>query len=271
MFGRIGRAFKNELIKYGTTKFLYLGLALSAALPLFCSEGFKQLGADRGLNGFNFLANSAQVALTSLIPAFALIFASVLVASETARGTYRDVLSRPIGRAEFLTAKFLTASLYLLALVSVNFIVALMVAKFKYGIGAVVEDNEVIVSSGRFLRALIFAYVLEMFPLLSVTAFGFFISTLSRTLVGAVGFTLGIYLGIEPFKFLIPIGSTHLDRYLFSSYLDVPFGILNDLAGGVEISWSTPKIHWCIGLSLIYTSLFVALSFATFLKRDLNG
>ena len=271
MSKRIWRAFRNELTKCAPIKFLYLGIALSAALPFFCTVGFEQMGADSRFSGFSFITNSTQVALTSLIPVFVLIFACLLVASESVYGTYRDVLSRPVGRGEFLAAKLLVLFLYLLILVFANCIVTLIFAKLKYGVDAIVEDGEVLVSTGHFFYNLFVAYLIVLFPLFAVGAFGFFISALSRTLVGAIGFALGIYLGIEPLKFLIPVGNAHLDKYLFSSYLDVPFGVLNDLASGVEISWNNPKVHWCIGLSALYIILFVALSFGVFLTRDING
>lgn len=271
MFKRIFHAFKNELTKAISTRFLYLGLALSLALPWFCSKRFTQITDAGDLTGFIYLTNSIQVAVTSLIPIFILIYGSMLVAYETSYGRYRDILSRPLGRCEFLTAKIMIGILYLAILVLGNLFAGFIVGVFKFGFHPLKENEEIIVSQGRFVVSLFHSYILVFFPLVAVFSFGFFISTLSRSLVGALGFSLGIFVGIEPFKFLIPMGDHYLEYYLFSSYLDKPFVILNDVSMGIDVRWWSPEIQRCIGFSLFYTALFLSLSFIIFKRRDLNG
>jgi ABC-type transport system involved in multi-copper enzyme maturation permease subunit len=271
MVRRILRALENELVKSVSTKFLYLGIILCAALPFFCSEGFKQMGLDDDLNGFSFITNSTQAAMTSLIPMFILIHASLLIVTETSNGTFRDILVHPLSRTEFLTAKVLTGLIYILVLISVNLLSAIIICIWRYPFDTIIEDGEILVSSLKLVSSLSVAYLIVLLPLAGVFSFGFFISSISRSFIGSIGFSLGIYIGIEPFKFLIPIGEHHLDRYLFSSYLDAPFSILNDLAAGMEISWNSPKISWCIGLSVFSMLIFFISSFLIFLRRDLNG
>ena len=271
MPGRIIRAFHNELIKAGSMKFLYLGLLLCAMLPYFCSLGFQHVTEEGELTGFAFLANSVQVAVTSLIPIFILIYASTLIAWETSYGRYRDLLSRPLSRSEFLLAKILVGAFYLLCLLAVNLIAGLLMAKAKYGFHPLKDGDMVLVTRLRFLATLCIGYFFVLFPLAAILAFGFLVSTLSRSLVGALGFSLGLYIGVEPFKFLISLGSVRLDHFLFSSYLDEPFKVLTNLAVGIDISWNIPEIHRCAGFSLIPLILFFGLSFAIFLRRDLNG
>jgi len=268
---RIGRAFQNELIKAGSLRFLYLGLVLSATLPYFCSEGFKQITREGELTGWTFLTNSIEVAVTSLIPIFTLIYASTLIAYETAYGRYRDMLSRPLARSEFLLAKILVGIFYLLILLGVNGASGMIIGKIRYGFSPIKDGELILVPTSRFLFSLGISYLFILFPLISIFAFGFLVSTLSRSLVGALGFALGIYLGIQPFKYLISIGSVHLDHYLSTSYMDEPFKILTNLAMGVEISWNIPEIHRCVGFSMIPIVLFFGLSFIIFLRRDLNG
>jgi ABC-type transport system involved in multi-copper enzyme maturation permease subunit len=271
MVKRIFLAFKNELTKALSTRFLYLGLALSMALPWFCSQGFTQITDARNLTGFIYLTNSIQVAVTSLIPIFILIYGSVLIAYETSYGRYRDLLSRPLGRCEFLIAKIMIGLLYLAILVLGNLFAGILVGAFKYGFHPLKENEEIIVSQGRFIVSLVHSYMLVLFPLVAVFSFGFFISTLSRSLVGALGFALGIFVGIEPFKFLIPVGDHYLEYYLFSSYLDKPFAIMNDISMGIDVRWWSPEIQRCIGYSLFYIVLFLSMSFIIFKRRDLNG
>ncbi|MBN1901751.1 ABC transporter permease [Candidatus Sumerlaeota bacterium] len=271
MFKRIILAFRNELTKAIATRFLYLGLILSMALPWFCSLGFNQITSSRDLTGFIYLANSIQVAVTSLIPIFILIYGSILIASETAYGRYRDILSRPLKRSEFLIAKIMIGFLYLTVLLMANLFAGIITGALRYGFAPLRENGEIIVSQGRFILALFRSYILILFPLVSIFSFGFFVSTLSRSLVGALGFALGIFVGMEPFKFLIPVGDHYLEYYLFSSYLDKPFVIMNDLAMGIDVRWWTPEIQRCVGFSLFYTVLFLCLSFILFKRRDLNG
>lgn len=267
---RISAAFHNELIKACALKYTWLGLALSAAMPFFCAIGFKQMGAEKNLNGVSFLSNSTQLAVTSLIPLFVLVHAALQVVSETAQGTYRDVLSRPLGRPEFLFSKLLAAALFPLALLAVNIISGLIIANWKYQLGAVMDGETVLVSRSAVAAAIAIAALLTMLPLIALLSFGFFVSTIARTYAGAFGFTLGIYIGMEPFKFLIPVGSDHLDKYVFSSYLDTGFGMLNELASGISISWNSPDVLRCIITSAIYTTVFLLSAFIIFQKRDLN-
>ena len=267
---RLSKAFKNEWIKTTSNKFPYLGLVLSATLPFFASAGFKRIGADHELNGLAYLSNSAQLALTSIIPLFTLVHTSLLIITETTQGTYRDALSRPLARWEFLLSKLMVGLLYPIILLAANIGMGLIVAAWKYNLGAIKENDVILVSSAKMAASLLMAGGLSLLPLFALLSFGFFISTISRTFSGAVGFTLGIYIGLEPFKFLIRIGETSLDRYVVSTYLDAPFGIVKDLAAGIDITWNTPDIHRCVIVSLVYIIIFTGLSFLIFQKQDLN-
>lgn len=267
---KIFAAFHNEMIKTTALKYPWLGLALSAAMPFFCAIGFSQMGAAKNLNGVSFLSNSTQLAATSLIPIFVLIHAALLIVSETEQGTYRDALCRPLGRSEFLFSKLFAAALFSLMLLAVNIISGLIVAKWKYQLGAVMDGETVLVSGTTIAASILIAALLTMLPIFALLSFGFFMSAIARTYAGAIGFALGINIGIQPLKYFIPVGNAHLDKYIFSSYLDTGFSMLNELAGGISISWNSPNVVRCVIISAIYTTVFLFTAFIIFHKRDLN-
>ena len=270
MITRIYRSFINEIYKSFSSWFLILGLALSIALPFLCRMGFERIGADESMNAYGFVANCSQSSVTSIIPIFALIFSCLAVASETDEGTCRDALSRPLRRFEFLASKILVCGFYLCLLLGANLAASMILAQWKFGFSAVSDAGETLVSLNNMFLALGKTTLLGIFTLSALIAFGLFISIVSKSVMSAVGFGLGIYISLQTVKFMIPVGSHTLDYYIFSTYFDEPYGILNELSLGITTSFASPDLIRGLWLSAAAILFFLLAGFLVFLRRDLN-
>jgi ABC-type transport system involved in multi-copper enzyme maturation permease subunit len=108
IMGAFRAALRNEFSKFARQKFPYFGLGVVVLLAVFWTPNISLMtGPNVDLNGYLVVIKGLISAVTLPIPIFACIMASLIVASETAGGTYRNVLSRPVSRFEFLTAKVL--------------------------------------------------------------------------------------------------------------------------------------------------------------------
>jgi len=268
-------ALHNELSKYARQKFPYLGMLAVILLAVFWVRGYHLMSRGEDTSAFTVVIQGTIAAVTSIIPIFAALFASVLVASETAGGTYRNVLSRPISRVEFLTAKVVFAFGYALLLILLHIAAISIAAATRYSFGPVVDEGEVIVSTGRLIAVFHAAIGLTLIPLLAIVSYGIMVSTLAKSLANALGIGVGVLIAIEPIKHLVRWGDWRLSDYVMTSYLDTPLAVAKSASMGFEHEWWTGSfwtsdIGWGIMLSLGAMGLFLFISYFTFLRRDLN-
>jgi len=277
MKGVFRAALRNELTKFARQKFPYLGLlAVVFLVAVFCLRGILMAaGPGVEFNGFFVVVKGAMAALTSVIPLFAVIFASAMVASETASGTYRNVLSRPIGRVEFLTAKIVFAFAYAVLLVVFSIIAAVAASIGRYPFGPITDSGEVIYSAGRMAVTLVVACLVSLAPLFAVVCYGILVSTAAKSLTSALGIGVGLLIAIEPVKHYIRWGEWQFSDYVVTSYLDTGLGIAGQAAAGFDYQWF-PGGWWGselgrgLTLSFAAAAIFLAASYAIFLRRDLN-
>jgi len=269
-------AIRNEFSKYARQKFPYLGMAAVILLALFWPRSMHHMGnPEVKPSGFEMTIKGAISAVTSVIPLFAVIFASVMVASETAGGTYRNILARPIRRATFLTAKILFSFGYVLLLVALYVVVAVPVISGQYGFGPIRDDGAVVYSFGRILGISLWAGALTLVPLFAITSYGILVSTASKSLTSAVGVGVGLFIASEPLKYLIRWHDWDLSDYVFTTYRDTALKIADQAASGFDYEWLpggwwTSELGWGLTLSLVCMAIFLGASYTIFLRRDLN-
>jgi ABC-2 type transport system permease protein len=274
--GTFGAALHNEFSKYARQKFPYLGMAAVVLLGVFWVRSIRLMaGPEVTMNGYQMVIKGAISAVTSVIPLFSVIFASVLVASETAGGTYRNMLSRPIGRARFLTAKIVFAFGYVLLLVILYIAAAVPSTLGQYSFGAILDNGAVIYSFPRIVGVSLLAGLLTLVPLFAVVSYGILISTAAKSLTSAVGVGVGTLIAIEPIKYLIRWGDWSLSDYVFTSYLDTSLKVADQAASGLDYQWFpngwlTSDLGWGLMLSVVGTVVCLGASYWIFLRRDLN-
>lgn len=263
---RIGRLYSAELTKTWRTRFPYLGLLASALMALIARQSIETMSGE--IIAASYLTASINMAATLIIPIFATIFAAMAVASESYRGTLRTVLTRPVTRAEFLTAKLALALTYLVFLFAANLIPALLIAQ-NYPLFAPGDDPALFpgaVEQGAIYAA---AIAITFLPLAATVCFGFAVSALSSNPATAIGVAVGILLSIEPLKH---IGNVGLETWFVSSYYATATGTALELTQRISgASWTSTKIFWLYGISALTAAVFLATSYASFLRRDLTA
>jgi ABC-type transport system involved in multi-copper enzyme maturation permease subunit len=269
MLGSVGRLLGAEMGKVWRTKFPYLGLAASALMAVVARQSIQEFSQPGSISAPDYLTASVNLSSTIVIPVFGTIFAAMLVASETSRGTLRTILTRAVTRQQFLTGKILSGLVYLLLLFAANIIPALLIAR-SYPLQA--ADDRDIAIPGLLEQVRIFsaAIALTLLPQIATVCFGFFVSVISTNVATAIGVALGMLLSIQPIKEFISYGDFRLDPWLFSSYYDTAMGIANSKAGGIYELWNQSKTYMLLGTSAVSSALFLGIGYWVFSRRDLN-
>jgi ABC-type transport system involved in multi-copper enzyme maturation permease subunit len=237
----------------------------------FWLKGIESISRSGNVTGFLFISTGLQASATTVIPLFTLIFSVMTISWEVSRGTIRTFFFHPIRRIEFFTAKILVSLSYVMILLISNLAGLLIVGGIKYGLSNHISIGDENISSVNFYINLLIAYLFTLIVLLSVFSYGFFISTITNSLAGSLGFGLGLFYGIEPVRHLIKIGEWDPNQVLFMNFLDKPSSILIDFAAGFDINWLKSDIlYGCLFLQIITIFVFLFLSFMIFLNRDIK-
>lgn len=261
----MGRLYAAEMAKVWRTRFPYLGLVASALMALIAKQSLEGMSRSGGITVANYLTASINMSATLIVPIFVTIFSAMLVASESGRGTLRTVLTRPVTRAEFLTAKLLMAETYLLLLMAANLVPALLIAR-GYPLISPGDEDVLIPGAAGQAGIIATAILLTLLPLAATVCFGFCVSALSSNPATAIGVAVGLLLSIEPVKHIIG-----LEPWIVSSYYDTAMGIAAEKTDGIYASWAQAKVYWLLGVSAVTAVLFTALGYWSFLRRDLTA
>ncbi|MBX7246487.1 MAG: ABC transporter permease [Candidatus Sumerlaeaceae bacterium] len=267
MFERVGRLFASEMARVWRTKLPYLGLAASALMAVVAWQFVQSGQADETVG--SYLIVCINFSTTLIIPIFAVIFSSILVAGEASRGTLRTLLTRPISRGDFLTAKWLVALSYLFLLILANLIPALIIGQQYPLVG---KSDRAVDIPGLAAHFQIFGtgVLLTLLPLIATVAFGFMVSTLTTNVSTAIGGAIGTLLTMQTAKEFVRFGEFKLSPWVFSSYYDTAMGITGDKIIGSYSTWANDKVYMLVGTSLASTVVFIILSYRVFLRRDMN-
>ena len=269
MFGRTSRLFRAEMAKTWRTKFPYLGIVASALMALIAKQSAEGLSQPGSITAASYFTASINMSTTIVVPIFATIFAAMLIAGETSRGTLRTILVRPVYRSEFMTAKLLAGLFYLILLVLANVLTALVIAT-NYPLTAPFDKNIQLPGAIEQVGIYAIGLALTIIPQIATVCFAFFISTVSASVATSIGVAVGLLLSLQPIKQFIRFGSFDLDTWMFSSYYDSAMGIADSMAAGIYETWGQEKIYMLLGTSLVSIGIFVGISYWYFMRRDLN-
>jgi ABC-type transport system involved in multi-copper enzyme maturation permease subunit len=217
------------------------------------------------LNAWGYTSLSMQLVFTDIGLICIAVFASMLIAEETAFGTARAVLSTPVLRWEFYVAKVLTGLLYTAALSFVSLIFSACLGAWNYQFGDVADSIGPIYAKKEVFLNFIMAFFLSWIPLAALVMYGIFVSTIVKKSGQAVAVTIGTMYLIDFTKHIIGI-----DSYIFTKHIGFPWRIFNQISQGVDYQWS-PEVWSMIAMSLTYCFILFTAGLIIFSKRDLNG
>jgi len=264
-------AYRWELRKLLSQKRTYIGVGAAALLPiLFVSVMALQKGGpyDAPL-GHNLRKSGLALALVVLTFAsrfgaqlVTALVAGDIVASETAGGTLKMVLTRSLRRTQVLAGKTLASFTYVLALLLALLVAGLVGGTIAWGFHPLTNLTGSRLGAGHALALSFAALGVFAIPLLAIAAFGIFLSVATGNSAAAIVGTLVYELAQEAVGGLVH--AAWAKHYLLSDQFDAWHGIFQ-----TPTYW-TP-IERAAWVSALFAAVPLAAAFVLFLRRDVEG
>jgi len=218
-------------------------------------------------NGLTFAIYAFYFGFLLLLPIFVATEGGAQIAGETASGTLRLYLARPITRARIFGTKLLVASAYAAGMAGAFLVASLFVGLMAVGWGDLdlypgvlqMTDRHQHLDQGEALVRFALAWPAASLALLTPLSLSLWISAWSRSAVNAVGTAVAVYLVLYVIA-EIPF-FTDLRPWLFTSYLAYWRGLFRE-----EIPW--PDVLRDASRLAGFSCLFLALAFRRFRLRE---
>ncbi|MGD7044073.1 ABC transporter permease [Jeotgalibacillus proteolyticus] len=202
--------------------------------------------------------------MISLVGLFSIIVASGIVAGEFSWGTVKLLMIRPIARWKILLAKFLTVATFGLSLIGILTVLSLILGAIFFDSGSAVQltfsDGEVRESNMIFYLMKVYLY--NSIDVILLTTMAFMISAVFRSSSLAIGISLFLYFVGGTATGFIAMYYDWAKYSLFANTNLTMYEMGMPLVEGMTMTFSIIMI-------LIYFTIFVALAFTVFTKRDI--
>lgn len=217
------------------------------------------------------LINGYLIAFLSLstlwvhIPILVVIVTADLMSSEFESGAIRMLLTRPIKRSALMSAKLITALIYVTLFMFLIGALSFGIATFIFGKGDIIVLYEgiQIITSGQFIPRFLLTLAYSTFGMMSFAAMSIYISTATKNSLAAIlislgvliistllqTFSLGIFESWKPFLF-----TYHMTQWQLFFYSEIPWS---------EILVST-------GFLAAFTAIFVVLAYRKFNRLNIT-
>lgn len=218
----------------------------------------------------------ANVAGFLLLPLLVGVLGSDIVSAESAEGTDKLLLTRPVRRWKILTAKLITLWMFATLTLLVGAMLAYVVAapflpRGGWGAptftGFSVERGAFRVDAVRQLplwKDALIAYGLEWYALLAVASIALLLSVIFRSSAAAIGTMLASLIGGTILTRISPDWTA--GKYLFVSALP-----LADYYTGSPPPYEGMSMAFCLGLLAAWAAGATVVSYAIFVRRDVFG
>ncbi|HZG00957.1 MAG TPA: ABC transporter permease [Chitinophagales bacterium] len=155
------------------------------------------------------------------VPFLVALVTGDLLSGEAASGTLRLLLTRSIGRTEWVIAKFIAAVIYSILLVLLLGALSLVLGKLLFGFGdlMVIRDTINILPEHDVLWRFFWAFGYGLLAMLVVAALSFFFSSLSDNSIGPIVGTMGVVIAFTVFTTLDVSIFRIMKPFLFTSYM----------------------------------------------------
>jgi len=210
----------------------------------------------------------SYIVLTSLtvhIPFLITLVAGDLLAGEATSGTYRLMLTRPVTREKFVTAKFIAGVIYTNLLILWLALMSLVVGYFIFGVGELLiirADMIIIFKQNDVLWRFLCAYGFASLGMTVVASLAFLFSSLVENAIGPIVSTMAV---IIVFVILSAINVDLLQSirsFLFTNYISSWQLFFDDPLDVDEITKS-------IGVLIFHVVLFFGTALFIFKKKDI--
>lgn len=223
-----------------------------------------------------FVRSFANVAGFLLLPLLIAVLGSDIVSAESAEGTDKLLLTRPVRRWKILASKLVTLWIFATLTLLCGAIMAYAISSIALpSVGWTAPTfTGFSVARGAFrvdaIRQLplwkdtLIAYGLEWYALMTVASIALMLSVLFRSSAAAIGTMLASLIGGTILTRISPEWTT--GKYLFVSALP-----LADYYTGQPPPYDDMSMTFCIGLLGVWAVGATIVSFAIFTRRDVFG
>ncbi len=210
----------------------------------------------------------SYIVLTSLtvhIPFLITLVAGDLLAGEATAGTYRLMLTRPVTREKFVTAKFIAGVIYTNLLILWLALMSLAVGYFIFGVGELLiirGDMVIIFEQKDVLWRFLGAYGYASLGMTVVASLAYLFSSLVENAIGPIVSTMAV---IIVFVIISAINVELLQSirpYLFTNYIS-SWQLFFDNPLDVE------EILKSIGILILHIVLFFGSTLIIFKRKDI--
>lgn len=295
---RIGRLTRVEMFKLVGHKLFpcILGITLVLTVGLaVVGMGFSTGGASVRFSNYSLWVVSSTYALRIAV-IILVAQAAMSMSSEAGSRTLNTILSRPIRRVEFITAKVLSLVLATMLVFLVSGVAGFVMGGFvkdplAQGRAVTTESGEtewqpsrgwpsyddavdplyrdtVMATRGEVIGTIVKGYALLLVPALAAVFVGFMIGTLidsSGLAIGlAVGLSVTLVIGeFSPFLFVDYVG-----RFTYLNPLPELATVMANAGKGTAPVWD--KVLSGVGISSLYVAGSLLLSYLFFCRRDVT-
>jgi ABC-type transport system involved in multi-copper enzyme maturation permease subunit len=276
MIARIARLTRAEILKLSAHPFLYACLALLAVTVIVAAllqpalRGQKET-VWRSYHALQLAAYGFKFGLW-IATYVLLIFSGMIFAGEFDRGTLKNLLTRPISRADLFLAKCVTVAGLGVLLFGFTLFTSLAYGFARGDLGPVWDDGQYIVLrpgpeiAGHAVRAV----AMSLVPFLAAGFLGLLVSNLTESSGYAVAIAVVVHLFGE---FATGMLSETAQQKVFVYYAPYALGKLQTLAEGTTTSWSPDVLGGRLYLLVpaIYVAAFIPLAFGVFRSRNITA
>jgi ABC-2 type transport system permease protein len=275
------RSTYNELLKIAYKPRSYIGIGgivLIISLVLFALKvdgqfyvsiitgQFEQSLSFEGiiLNG-NLIAFIILQMLIIHVPLLIAFVTGDLISGESAMGTIRLLLTKPISRSNILLSKFLASCVYTLVVIICLVIMSVVSGKFLFGTGDLIvlkSDGLIIFQQHDVNWRFFYGFVIAFLSLVTVATLALTLSCFSENSIGPIVSTMGIILlftiigtlevpvfdNIKPFLF-----TTHMAAWRY--FFDDPL--------------STSQILYSVTILMGHIIFLLTIALYKFTKKDI--
>ncbi|MFH1227043.1 MAG: ABC transporter permease subunit [Planctomycetota bacterium] len=245
MIPRIWRLIKIELFKLSRQKLTYIAvliIILTILGTIFLTK------SETGINSFSLLSRALLSGLR-IGALFILIIGCLSIASETTSGTIKTVLISPIHRSELFLAKAITLIIITALITLLIETIAYTAVWLGFGLSDITDPtfkDYIYIHKAEMLRYTVYTFFMVFLPLISISFFGLFISSVVENAGIAVAVGILLYIFMDYFIIgLLP----RVAPYIFIYYLDYFPRTLADLSEGIlgQI-WKFTTIDYLLGI-----------------------
>jgi ABC-2 type transport system ATP-binding protein len=212
--------------------------ARSQALELAGEVQQGQLFSTTDVTAFQTAGQALQAALP-LCTAIAVGLSTQSIAGEYGRGTLRNLLLRPVLRAQAALGKFLAQLAFAWGAYALVAVVALAVSAWAFdfrGVAEILPDGQryELARASDLLPELRRALTVPLLPLFAYSALGFLAGAVARTAAGALAFGLGLFAFLDLVRTIAR--GLRMEGWLPSAYLPSPLGDTSFLAFYADVA-----------------------------------